>query len=127
MVSNRLHDYSIINSLSTALRLQWCRARARASRWSEEILLLQEEMRRVLAYLSWYADWWSSQAQVAFQHQDHIVSEGFMAYAEKQAQLRQDLKLRFQHLWKDVPLWIKGGSIPDKIGLLDDLEMELQE
>jgi hypothetical protein len=30
--------------LRSALRIEWCRSRARAMRWSEEVLLLREEM-----------------------------------------------------------------------------------
>jgi hypothetical protein len=33
-------------------------------RWSEEVLLVEEEMRRVLEYMSWFANWWTSHAAV---------------------------------------------------------------
>ena len=45
-----------------ALRIEWCRVRARAMRWSEEVLLLREEMRRVLVFLEWQATWWEKRA-----------------------------------------------------------------
>ena len=34
----------------SALRVKWCKARARASRWSEECKLIEEEMCRVIAF-----------------------------------------------------------------------------
>ncbi|KAG6807043.1 hypothetical protein H0H92_009022, partial [Tricholoma furcatifolium] len=39
--------------LNEALKVEWCRARARATRYAEEVVLLQEEMRRILQFLSW--------------------------------------------------------------------------
>ncbi|KAJ7822085.1 hypothetical protein B0H14DRAFT_3471004 [Mycena olivaceomarginata] len=44
--------------LHDSIRVEWCRARARKTRWCEEVMLLQEEMRRVLRYLDWEAGWW---------------------------------------------------------------------
>ncbi|KAF8806032.1 hypothetical protein BYT27DRAFT_7102856, partial [Phlegmacium glaucopus] len=41
-----------------ALRIEWCRARARAHRWQEECLLLHEEMRRILAFFAWQHQCW---------------------------------------------------------------------
>ena len=38
--------------------VEWAKARARVMRWKEELLLIQEEMRRVIAYHKWIADWW---------------------------------------------------------------------
>ncbi|KAG1869682.1 hypothetical protein C8R48DRAFT_746879 [Suillus tomentosus] len=41
--------------LNDAMRVEWAKARARSLRWSEEVLLLKEEMRRVRQYLDWRA------------------------------------------------------------------------
>ncbi|KAG1845839.1 hypothetical protein F4604DRAFT_1884248 [Suillus subluteus] len=35
------------------VRIEWCKTRARALRWSEEVELLREEMRRVLQFFAW--------------------------------------------------------------------------
>ncbi|KAG2030597.1 hypothetical protein BDR03DRAFT_1016987 [Suillus americanus] len=40
------------------VRVEWCKARARAMRWAEEVELLQEEMCRVLQFFWWQATWW---------------------------------------------------------------------
>ena len=45
------------------LRVEWARSRARVKRSSEEVRLLREEMRRVLSYLDWKAEWWKSRQQ----------------------------------------------------------------
>ena len=44
--------------LFLALELEWCRAWACAHRWQEECLLLNEEMRRVLAFFKWQVSDW---------------------------------------------------------------------
>ncbi|KAG1719290.1 hypothetical protein EDB19DRAFT_1898779 [Suillus lakei] len=51
--------------LNESLRIEWCKSRARAKRWVEEVQLLREEMRRVAAYLSWHAAWWDRKQTVA--------------------------------------------------------------
>ena len=83
-------------------------------RWSEEIILVQEEMRRVCAYLSWYQNWWSSRADVGHVKQyDPFLSEGFAAYAERQAHLRMTLQGHFLGLWSDVAAWVSGQKLLD--------------
>ncbi|KAG1790740.1 hypothetical protein EV424DRAFT_1476101 [Suillus variegatus] len=84
------------------VRVEWCKARARANRWSEEVELLLEEMRRVIVFLKWQAEWWggrrSSRASESAAEQ-----EGLAVYACRQATLRLSLVASFQTLWKDVP------------------------
>ncbi|KAJ7713592.1 hypothetical protein B0H14DRAFT_3523331 [Mycena olivaceomarginata] len=48
--------------LHDSIRVEWCRARARKTRWCEEVMLLREEMRRVLRYLDWEVGWWRERA-----------------------------------------------------------------
>lgn len=82
-----------------ALRIQWCKARARAMRWSEEVLILREEMRRVLAFLTWHAVWWDQQVQrrtgLSLE-----AAEGVAAYAYKQASIRRKIRSSFDTLWR---------------------------
>ena len=52
-------------------------------RWTEEIMLVQEEMHQVCSYLSWYENWWPSHTDVGGMRQyDPFLSEGIAAYAE---------------------------------------------
>ncbi|KAH7918603.1 hypothetical protein BV22DRAFT_1024324 [Leucogyrophana mollusca] len=82
------------------LRLEWCKARARAMRWSEEVELLEEEMRRVLQYLRWHATWWDNQSDRRTQP-DPAEREGLRAFAVRQADHRRTLAAQFTALWKD--------------------------
>jgi hypothetical protein len=47
------------------VRVEWAKLNARLARWEEEVLLLNEEMRRTLAFLTWKATWWRSRALLA--------------------------------------------------------------
>jgi hypothetical protein len=85
--------------LGVALRIEWCRARARAHRWQEECLLLAEEMKRVQAYFTWRANWWTELAldppmikvTKFFEHtnqEDIHIIDGKRAYALRQADIQ---------------------------------------
>ncbi|KAI0748683.1 hypothetical protein C8Q80DRAFT_1219730 [Daedaleopsis nitida] len=88
-----------------ALRMEWCRARARAQRWSEECDLLQEEMRRVLAYHEWHSSWWRCQVGQNFVNRPEH-QEGADAYAFRQASIRLGIRSRCQKAWHFVDAWI---------------------
>ena len=40
------------------MRIEWCKAQARAKQWSEEVELLSEKMRRTLLFFQWDAAHW---------------------------------------------------------------------
>jgi len=41
-----------------SMRVEWAKTKARMTRWKEELLIVQEEMRRVISYHKWKAAWW---------------------------------------------------------------------
>ncbi|KAF9547934.1 hypothetical protein CPC08DRAFT_729614 [Agrocybe pediades] len=90
--------------LKEALRIEWCQARARAMRLDEELELVQEEMRRVLAFLDWHAEWWSTRGDGGGWKvvPEPAISEGMRAYRSRQAALRRALRDQFKETWKDV-------------------------
>ncbi|KAJ6477917.1 hypothetical protein C8R47DRAFT_984594 [Mycena vitilis] len=81
-----------------ALRVEWCRAKARKNRWEEEVNLLREEMKRVLRYLAWAAAFWEELAEVpiAWDELSAPTQHGKAAYAAKQAAWLRELKDFFQ-------------------------------
>ncbi|KAG2135246.1 hypothetical protein DEU56DRAFT_981136 [Suillus clintonianus] len=88
--------------LQDSLRVEWCRARARAHRWEEEVQLLREEMRRVLAFFEWQAVWWDTQgSRRTFGSPES--AEGAVAYAHRQASLRRSLAFHFRSIWGAIP------------------------
>lgn len=68
-------------------------------RWSEEVDLLSEEMRRVLAFLEWQAEWWVTQRERRIGLTPE-QAEGVIAYAERQAALRLAMRSRFKSNWR---------------------------
>ena len=92
----------------TAMRVEWAKAKARADRWQDEILLVTEEMRHTICFLDWKAKWWLDltscrpDASLCTQH-------GMAAYATKQAAICHSLAMSFAECW--FPL-LKAHQIP---------------
>ncbi|TFK59773.1 hypothetical protein BDN72DRAFT_780295 [Pluteus cervinus] len=88
-----------------SVRVDWCKSRARSMRWAEEVELLQEEIKQVKLFMDTQALVWSKRAQLddlspALDTLDTPeIIEGRIAYAHKQAQLRHNLRLYFEHIW----------------------------
>ncbi|KAJ7280892.1 hypothetical protein C8J57DRAFT_1057508 [Mycena rebaudengoi] len=99
------------------LRIEWARARARSLRWSEEVQLLEEEMRRIQQFLLWHGNWWRE--QIGRRDVDAIQQEGDRAYALRQASLKERLAGRFKEKWSGVAELIQqgraGGLVPDVV------------
>ncbi|KAK7008533.1 CxC2 domain-containing protein [Favolaschia claudopus] len=84
-----------------SVRVEWSRALARKTRWCEEVMLLREEMRRVLRYLAWQARWWREREAL----RTDLFAEaaaGIKAYALKQAAWHERLAEFFRTKW-NVP------------------------
>jgi hypothetical protein len=81
------------------LRIEWSKSYARLKRWREEILLLQEEMRRTVVSLHWEADQWEAKTRIDTFDGERL--EGCSAYAHEQAQIRRNLATRFEQDWND--------------------------
>jgi hypothetical protein len=92
----------------TALAIEWCKARARAYRWQEEVQLLVEEMSRVTTFYQWQQKRWLerileySQTNVSLTHSSQI-GEGVKAYAYRQADVSRRMRELCESTWKDVP------------------------
>lgn len=96
----------------SGLRIEWCKARACEGRWSEEVLLLLEEMRRVIEFFKWQAKWWKDRGTAAiFAKPAH--QEGGLAYAARQAHIRLTMVKHIQELWVAVPSIVQSQLLPD--------------
>jgi hypothetical protein len=115
-------------------------------RWTEETLLLLEEMRRTLQFLDWQAGFWEERAGVS--DIDNIPSEysmvnlvgsqflaaewneGVRAYALHQASIRNHLRDHFKNMWCGVPALVMSTVRRDPgvtVHLGDEMEKELAE
>ncbi|THU93109.1 hypothetical protein K435DRAFT_670801, partial [Dendrothele bispora CBS 962.96] len=79
------------------IRVEFCKAYARCRRWTEEVLLLREEMHRSLVSLAWKAQWWEDRVKIPTEDDTH--AEGAAAYAYSQAAVMKALRDRFESLW----------------------------
>lgn len=97
-------------ALDDSLRVEWSRSHARKDRWEEEVLIIQEEMRRVITYHEWKAEWWRSRA-MRRSGLDAATLQGVAAYAEKQAHLSEQLAQQCAIRW--VPALKEKGILPE--------------
>lgn len=67
-----------------------------------------EEMRRVLAFLKWYIQWWEECAtlQTLVRAEE---TEGFVAYAKRQGAIRRALLMSFEDRWAGVPVLVESA------------------
>lgn len=93
-----------------SMRVEWAKTRARKARWTEELLILQEEMRRVISFQKWKAAWWREQASVRNEGDTTILS-GVAGYANKQAAICECLGAKCALHW--LPQLKAKGIIPD--------------
>lgn len=81
--------------------MEWGKARAHTAWWSEEVELLQEEMRYTKQALEQKAQWWEHHQEFPTNsHADRLVREGIATYADRQAVILRHLSDHFSTLWK---------------------------
>ncbi|KAG1908791.1 uncharacterized protein F5891DRAFT_1124415 [Suillus fuscotomentosus] len=106
-----------------SVRVEWCKVRARTNWWSKEVKLLLEEMRRVIEFLKWQAEWWGERASARVL-ESTAEQEGVTAYACRQAALRLSLVASFQHLWTlNIPM--DSEDVPPTIDAWPQLHNDL--
>ncbi|KAJ7863700.1 hypothetical protein B0H13DRAFT_2354000 [Mycena leptocephala] len=100
--------------LHESLRVEWSRAKARKQRWEEEVLILREEMRRVLRYLEWQSGWWSARVLVR-EEASVALRAGLGAYARRQAHMYAKLKEFFRDEWSQSIGEIARSEVADPL------------
>jgi hypothetical protein len=119
--------------------VEWAKAKARADRWEEEVVLLNEEMRRILEFCNRKAAWWENKIQQQESEQmDEPLADGLRAYAHQQAALEREISTKWAHKWRQtrnraIPIisavmgedWVAGGDVEDID--MDDLANDLIE
>ena len=93
------------------MRVEWAQCMARADRWEEEVILLQEEMRRVVQFLEWRSGDWLTKADSRAGTTPPTVHSGLSAYANKQSAIFHNLTVRFCQQWHSV---LVSLSLPHK-------------
>jgi hypothetical protein len=116
-----------------ALCVEWAKSQARADRWNEEVVLLDEEMRQMIEYCGWKASWWKQQASQRGDVSPELA-EGLLAFAEEQAAIEDSIAVRFASQWAPIrkrasslitKFW---GTEPDGMDIImSDSEEEIVE
>ncbi|KAK7033760.1 CxC2 domain-containing protein [Favolaschia claudopus] len=101
--------------LVDAVRVEWAAAKARRDRWTEEVQLLREEMRRVLRFLQWRALWWEDRRTITRAVMPE-VKDGLQAFAAQQAAVLRQIARRFKSSWG------ASVSIAVRTALAEDME-----
>ena len=111
-----------------SMRVEWAKARARKARWTEELLILQEEMRWVISFQKWKAACWREQASVRNEGDATILS-GIAGYANKQAAICEHLAAKCALRWlpqlkmkEVIPAW--AGEYEVMLGEAQSHEMD---
>lgn len=99
--------------LDDSMRPEWAKSQARMQRWEEEVLIIIEEMRRVIAYCEWKASWWRARGglRCVAGAGDVSILEGVEAYAHKQAAMSETLASQCALYW--LPALWKQGITPE--------------
>ncbi|KAJ6452354.1 hypothetical protein C8R47DRAFT_998112, partial [Mycena vitilis] len=85
--------------LVDALRVEWCKAYARMRRYHEDIVLVEEEMRRTIEYGAWMAAEWEMRASARTTHMSTSLAEGVRAYAMEHADQERKTCVRLSAQW----------------------------
>ena len=81
------------------MQVEWAKSHTHAQQWSEEVVLVIEEMRWVIQHLDWKASWWQSQGPLRSSVAWPDIISGLNAYAEHQADLMINIAMSFASFW----------------------------
>ena len=84
------------------MRVEWAQCMARADRWEEEVILLREEMRRVVQFLEWRSSDWLAKTDSRVGNITPAIRLGLSAYANKQASVFHHLAVQFSQRWRSA-------------------------
>ncbi|KAJ7096175.1 hypothetical protein C8R44DRAFT_644543, partial [Mycena epipterygia] len=101
--------------LVEALHIEWCKAYSRTHRWTEDVVLVEEEMRRTIEFGYWSAGEWQARATARTGVSDEL-QEGLGAYAAEQVQRERSTCLELQKKW--VAIRRKGQAYLAREALL---------
>lgn len=92
-------DFAEGEDVNETVHHEWMTCRARADRWREESDLLQEEMRRVIAFLEWRSFWWCRNVGSRLGSVTADIQHGIDSYACKQANTYHELAVSLGNQW----------------------------
>lgn len=94
--------------------MEWAKAKARADRWEEEVVLLNEEMQRALVFCQWKKEWWAERASIRLDYSCELpdgvygpcgevlspeLQEGLTAFAAEQGDMEDRMGAAWAIKW----------------------------
>ncbi|KAG6848454.1 hypothetical protein H0H93_016828 [Arthromyces matolae] len=114
--------------LQDDLRIEWCKSKARADRWKEEVQLLREEMRRVPLFFRFRSRWWREQAtQSTDGCSDEPITRGMRAYALDQSAMYEAMAVHCERCWALVDSYVADGGSTAVVPVDVDISEENSE
>ncbi|KAJ7017144.1 hypothetical protein C8F04DRAFT_979867 [Mycena alexandri] len=120
--------------LHEALRVEWCKAYSRSKRWREELVLLEEEMRRTIEFGRWAEKRWVARASartVMLGKTAAIspeVAEGVSAYAlehaDRERRTWEALAVDWAPIRKRGEKYLKGDDISQEPELVIEVDRD---
>ncbi|KAI0739804.1 hypothetical protein C8Q80DRAFT_1124130 [Daedaleopsis nitida] len=110
------------------VKVEWARSQARAHRWGKEVVLLEEEMRRIIEYFEWKAAWWRERKRLRTDT-PNAVQRGLSSYGEYQSSIYEDLAWQCARAWvpylrtraRPLPVWTSTFDIPETVSVSGEL------
>ena len=84
------------------MHVEWAQCVTHAECWREEVILLQEEMRRVVQFLEWWSNNWLTKADLRMDTIMLAVHAGLLVYVKKQGLIFCNLTIWFSQCWHSV-------------------------
>ncbi|KAJ7175542.1 hypothetical protein C8R46DRAFT_1030587 [Mycena filopes] len=113
--------------LHAALRVEWCKAYARAKRYSEDVRLLREEMRLTIAFGQSEAAMWDALAAQEVTGVDDELAEGRRAYAAEHADTERRTCAMLEAKWAGIlsraDQFLEGQTVFDADIVTVELDM----
>ncbi|KAJ7917979.1 hypothetical protein B0H13DRAFT_2231340 [Mycena leptocephala] len=107
------------------IRVEWTKARARADRWREELIYVDEEMRRVLEYCSWKAVWWDMR-RAARTGVSAELAEGLSAYTTEQAVRERTWERMWGQKWSAVRARARLALADEVVDVTQGVALEVE-
>ena len=114
------------NPNTSDLRIEFCKSKACADRWAEEVELLQEEMKQVKRFFLRRAEQWKAQGTAVggiLHVSDPATAEGLHAFANEQAAQYNAMRSHCEHIWRHVAQYVilgAGDIVPTEAQAVDD-------
>ncbi|KAF7976896.1 hypothetical protein HWV62_5451 [Athelia sp. TMB] len=125
--------------MNECLRVEWAKCKAHQAHWHEELMLLQEEMCRVIAFSYARATWWKGRPEQR-PDVDSALAEGLQAYALEHAAQETAFMATLEEKWGSVhervkavlkaltkPGFLEEGlnlTTPIPVDVEDDIDMD---